>query len=323
MAKADYMMSILWILQNRTIITAKELSEELEISIRSVYRYVDALCASGVPIIAESGHKGGYRLMERFKAAPLVFDPDEQRTLAQAAQFAQEAGYPYPDHLSRAVSKLKTYIGPEQLETVLLHEKRMGVIFPEDPTAQEQLRQLDHSAAAGITILMEYLSGKEAKPKERRLNPYGIVQWKNNWYVVGYCHERQAIRSFRVDRIKSLRLTDDTFEQPPSFSAGAFFMDSLLPSSAGNLPSVTVRISGQEQALNELCRHWMFSRMLVHRSDGEAVFSLPEDSVRTYVPYFLLPYGKAVSVLEPLELKHKMVEVLTSLLEHYRQSLVD
>lgn len=323
MAKADYMMSILWILQTRKMITARELAEELEISVRSVYRYIDSLCASGVPIIAESGHNGGYRLMEHFQSAPLLFDPDEQKSLVQAAQFAQDAGYPFPDHLKRAISKLKTYIGPEQLQQVMLHENRIGVITPSSEKFGDHLQLLSKCAAEGLTLLMIYVKGHETAVKERLLDPYGLVQWKGNWYVVGYCHHRGEIRSFRVDRIQTMSVTELTFAHPESFSASQFFMNSLLPGSQEEPNLVYVRISGQEEALNELCRHWLFSHTLVKRENGEILFRLTEESIQTFAPYFLLSYGRAIRILEPASLQRRMVEVITGMLHHYEKPVHD
>lgn len=71
MPKNDNMLAILWMLNSGTKITAKQISERLEINIRSVYRYMDALCVSGVPIISEPGHNGGYSLLNNFIRAPL------------------------------------------------------------------------------------------------------------------------------------------------------------------------------------------------------------------------------------------------------------
>lgn len=71
MPKNDNMLAILWMLNSGTKITAKQISERLEINIRSVYRYMDALCASGVPIISEPGHNGGYSLLNNFIRTPL------------------------------------------------------------------------------------------------------------------------------------------------------------------------------------------------------------------------------------------------------------
>jgi predicted DNA-binding transcriptional regulator YafY len=90
MSKADNMLSILWMLKAEKRVTAKQLAVALEINIRTVYRYIDALCASGVPIVADSGHNGGYSLLHSFNEAPLFFDRDEQKALVHAAIFAKE-----------------------------------------------------------------------------------------------------------------------------------------------------------------------------------------------------------------------------------------
>ncbi|WP_346657627.1 YafY family protein [Paenibacillus sp. YPG26] len=314
------MMSILWILQTRKRITARELAEELEISVRSVYRYIDSLCASGVPITADTGHHGGYRLMEHFNSVPLLFDPDEQKSLVQAAQFAQDAGYPFPDILNRAISKLKTYIGPEQLQQVMLHENRIGVITPSSEKLEEHLQLLSTCAAEGCTLHMVYMRSHEGSAKERLLDPYGLVQWKGNWYVVGYCHHRSEIRSFRVDRIQTLTVTEQTFRHPESFSASQFFMNSLLPGSKEEPDLVHVRISGQEEALNELSRHWLFAHTLTRRGPGEILFRLTEESIQSFAPYFLLSYGKAITILEPASLQKRMVEILKGMLHHYEKN---
>lgn len=71
MPKIDNMLAILWMLHSGEKITAKQISEKLEINIRTVYRYIDTISTSGVPIISEPGHNGGYTLMNNFIEAPL------------------------------------------------------------------------------------------------------------------------------------------------------------------------------------------------------------------------------------------------------------
>lgn len=79
MSKHDNMLAILWMLNSGEKCTAKHISEKLEIHIRTVYRYIDALCASGVPIISDTGHNGGYSLLHNFIKSPLLFSIDEKR----------------------------------------------------------------------------------------------------------------------------------------------------------------------------------------------------------------------------------------------------
>jgi predicted DNA-binding transcriptional regulator YafY len=84
------MLAILWMLNSGEKITAKQISDKLEINIRTVYRYIDSLCASGVPIVSEAGQNGGYSLLNNFIHAPLFFDMKEQKALLHAAVFANE-----------------------------------------------------------------------------------------------------------------------------------------------------------------------------------------------------------------------------------------
>lgn len=109
MAKNDNMLAISWMINSGTKITAKLIAEKLEVNIRTVYGYINSLCASGVPIISDSGQNCGYSLMNNFIQAPLIFDMEEQKPLLHAAVFAREAGYPFNEALSRATEKLKLY----------------------------------------------------------------------------------------------------------------------------------------------------------------------------------------------------------------------
>ncbi|MBP1999104.1 putative DNA-binding transcriptional regulator YafY [Paenibacillus shirakamiensis] len=222
MAKADYMMSILWILQARRSVTAQELATELEISTRSVYRYIDGLCASGVPIISDAGHHGGYRLHEGFTSAPLLLDVLGQRTLIQAVNFALDTGFPHSEQLRKIIHSYKQYIGPDQVELAKRHEKTLQVLAPSSSAWEVYLKCLEQGAAEGFSVQMRYRKHSDTEDVQRTIDPYGLVQWKSTWYVVGYCHLRQDIRSFRVDRMADVRLTECSFEIPENFAAADY-----------------------------------------------------------------------------------------------------
>lgn len=318
MSKADNMLSILWLLKRRKRLTAKQLAEELEINIRTVYRYIDALCASGVPIIADSGHNGGYSLLGQFNEAPLFFDVNEQKALIHAAVFAEEAGYPFGEALNRAITKLKKYTNEEQLNQINRHLVGFDVINPpSDASLESFLQELELSVANGLTLSMDYMKGSAPSAQNREIDPYGLVYWKGKWYIVAYCHLRSEIRSFRVDRIYSLSRTDSVFERPADFSARQFFLSTLLPDTESQDNLVSIHIEGKEQAINDLCLHWLLGHVLVKRTATEAHFQLDERSIITYLPYTLLAYGRAIRIVEPAMLKERMVAVSSALLQHY------
>ncbi|MEC0307493.1 YafY family protein [Paenibacillus lautus] len=322
MSKADHMLSILWLLRSGRRMTAKQLANELEIHIRTVYRYIDSLCASGVPIIADSGPNGGYRILNRFTESPLMFDMEEQKALAHASTFAHEAGYPFKDELNRAINKLKRYTNEEQLDQIERHMEGITIINPPIEEMQRNwLRILEDAAAGGRSVEIVYDNGKRETPSIREIDPYGIVHWKGSWYAVGYCNLRKAIRSFRVDRISRITLRDRYFERPSEFSAKDFLLLNLLPGASDSESLLTVKIRGYEQALDLLCQHWLFSHTLVERKEGQALFKLSLSSLESYVPYFLLPYGKSLVILEPDMLIERLVEVSRDIAAHYESML--
>lgn len=322
MSKADNMLAILWLLKSGRRMTARELADELEIHVRTVYRYIDALCASGVPVVADSGHNGGYSLLNQFTEAPLLFDRQERQALMQAAVFAREAGYPYGEALARAVAKLQRYSNEAQRSELQKHLDGFEVIHPPaDASPEAVVQELESAVAESRTLSMEYDKGSSAELRPRRIDPYGLVYWKGHWYVVAYCHLRQAIRSFRADRIRRIVQTGDGFDRPQGFSARQFFLGSLLPDPNKEEKLLTVRIQGKHHAINDLCGHWLFGHMLTERTADEVEFVIQEQAAIHYAPHILLSYGKSIRVLGPPLLKERMAAVSAELAEYYRSAL--
>ncbi|XEC93716.1 helix-turn-helix transcriptional regulator [Paenibacillus tarimensis] len=319
MSKADNMLAILWLLRSRKRMTAKQLAEHLEVHIRTVYRLIDALCVSGVPVVSETGRSGGYYIPDHFTFDPLFFELVEQKSLVHAAAFAREAGYPFGEALQRAIAKLKRHSSPEQLNHLERHETGLEVIHPpSNPPLERLLRQLEQSIADTRSVRMNYQTGYEGPTETRTIDPYGLVHWKSKWYVVGYCRLRREIRCFRADRILSLSETDTVFQRPADFSARQFLLNSLLTASEDERHLITVHIEGSSQAINDLCGHWLFGHALVERAADRAHFKMDELTLYTQAPYFLLSYGGKIRILSPSELKSCMVEITASLLEYYQ-----
>lgn len=319
MSKADNMLAILWLLKSEKKMTAKQLSDELEIHIRTVYRYIDALCASGVPIVSDSGHNGGYSLLHNFTKAPLFFDLVEQKALIHSAKFAQEAGYPFGDALNQAIAKLKTYTNKEQLQQINRHEAHFDVINPSKHSVHESvLQELEVSVANTHTLLMEYQKGNSELIQSRSIDPYGLVYWKGNWYILAYCHLRGEIRSFRVDRIHSLTRTEAQFERPFDFSAREYFLSMLLPDEEHLEKLISVRIQGRPRIINYLCDHWLFNQTIIERTEDTLHIKMNETALHDFAPYTLLSYGKQLQILEPVSLRERIACIASELYDHYR-----
>lgn len=319
MAKNDNMLAILWMLNSGVKMTAKQISEKLEINIRTVYRHIDALCASGVPIISDAGHNGGYSLLNNFIRAPLLFDMEEKKALLQAAVFAKEAGYPLSEALGNATSKLKMYSNQEQVSILNRHLAGFEVINRMgDPSIQPVLVELEQAVENEFSVEIDYRTSREERPKNRVIDPYGVVYWNNKWYTVAFCHLRNEIRSFRVERILIIKRTQIIFKRPEAFSAREFFMQNLLPDLVGKDGLTSLIIGGRSEALDDLCLHWFLGHHLKERTSNQAIFLLEEKSIHIYIPYLLLSYGKSIQIIEPQSLKEELVAVASELMEYYQ-----
>ncbi|MGD7009880.1 helix-turn-helix transcriptional regulator [Metabacillus sp. 84] len=319
MPKIDNTLAILWMLRSGEKITAKQISEKLEMNIRTVYRYIDTLSISGVPIISESGHNGGYTLLDNYIEAPLFFDYEEQISLYHAAVFAEEAGYYGGEALNRAISKLRNYSNQEQETKINHHLNSLEVISRLNSLSRDPfLSELEKAVADAHTVKIQYNKNAEEKSAYRIFDPYRIIYWNNKWYVIGFCHLRNEIRSFRVDRIQSLMLTENKFNRPENFSARDFFMKNLLPAIEDKEAIISLVMNGNTRTLDDICQHWFLGHYLQERTSNQAVFLLDKDTIHQYVPYLLLPYGKSIQVIEPISLKKRIIEVLSELIKFHQ-----
>jgi predicted DNA-binding transcriptional regulator YafY len=319
MAKSDYMLAIVWLLRSRGRMTASDLANTLEISVRSVYRYIDSLCASGVPILAESGHEGGYELLPNYQAVPLFFTTDEKKALAHSALFAQKAGYPFTDALTSALRKIQYGSTTEQIEELSLHTEGIDVLATANHSAYTSvIADLEQAVAYGQTVRITYHKPKSGERTVREIDPYGLVHWRERWYCVAYCHLRQDIRKFRVDRIDEYSLTSSTFVRPEDFSVESFFLRRRTADGEGGALSVVV-LTGDEAAIHSLVNHWLLGSCIVSQTEEKVQLLIEQTILEKFLPRFLLSFGQSLQILGPDSLRARMVTLTEELCQYYRK----
>ncbi|MEF3307066.1 helix-turn-helix transcriptional regulator [Paenibacillus sp. GYB003] len=312
MAKADQLLTVLWLLRSRSRMTAEQLAEQLETSVRTVYRYIDALCMSGVPVEAEPGHGGGYRLPSTFRDAPLFFNIDELKAMVHAGRFAEQAGYPYIEPLRQATGKMQSRLSEEQMEQLQRHTTGFEVMQPSSLQVDEQLLQeLERAVASGRTVRIRYEKWKGAEAEERSVNPYGLVHRMFKWYLIGHCHLRDDMRVFRADRIVSAETSDETFERPTSFSLREFMEDRF---DFGHYPADpdeerTVRLQGEEHVISMLCDNWFVRNRIVSQTRTELTMTIDFTGMNGYFARYLMSFGKSIRILEPVELRQLIAKI--------------
>ncbi len=305
-------------LQSGRKLTAARIADSLEISVRTVYRYIDALCASGVPVVAESGHDGGIRILKSFQETPLFFNSVELKALVDAFKFAQGAGYPYTEELEIALKKVENGLHEEQRDDLSRQTGGLDVISPaRPPSVVPLLRDLEKAVNDGRTVRIVYRKANMEQANEREVDPYGLAYDRNEWYAVAFCHRSQAVRTFRVDRITLLKPTEAWFQKPERFSASVYFRDQSEREREADGPLTVIRIEGESDTLNAVCGHWHMRHYLMERTDREARFLLDVPTMNKYLPMYLMTFGTAIRIREPLTLKRRVQEMASAIAHHY------
>ena len=215
MRRADRLFQIVQYLRNRRLTTAKWLAEKLEVSERTIYRDIQDLMLSGVPIEGEAGI--GYILRRGFDIPPVMFTKDEIEALVIAARMAKTwAGTKLARSTELALDKIEAVL-PDKLKTELAKPRLYTPEFLTNDTTSALLDDIREAINSKQVICIEYLS-LEDETSLRELKPLGLFFWGKVWTLAAWCALRQGYRSFRVDRIKSISFTDNKFEENDKLS---------------------------------------------------------------------------------------------------------
>lgn len=220
MRRADRLFQIIQLLRRHRVLTAANLAEELEISERTVYRDVRDLILSGVPIEGEAGV--GYMMRRGFDLPPLMFSEQEIEAMVLGARvvgswgdaaLAKAAG----DALARVEAALPDRLKPRLNGTRLYAP---GFHVPEPVMAC--LATLRAGIEAHQKAWIGYISG-EGERTERTVRPLGLFFWGYTWSLTAWCELREDFRSFRLDRIQSLRALEERYVEEPGRTLEDFF----------------------------------------------------------------------------------------------------
>tara|TARA_R110002012_G_scaffold54189_14_gene139033 strand:- start:82 stop:1110 length:1029 start_codon:yes stop_codon:yes gene_type:complete len=209
----DRIVAILIQLQTKRIVKAQELADRFEVSLRTIYRDIRTLEASGVPIVSEAGV--GYSIMEGYRLPPVMFTREEAGSFVAAEKLMQKfTDKSLGAYYESAMFKLKSVLRGSEKDWVEALESQVSIVpgqvlFNEEvPNALEILFE---SIAERKQVFLRYESLREETPSERRIEPVGLFHENGFWYILGYCHLRTDYRHFRTDRIHKIARTSLDF----------------------------------------------------------------------------------------------------------------
>ncbi|HEV7163876.1 MAG TPA: YafY family protein [Gammaproteobacteria bacterium] len=220
MRRADRLFQIIQYLQGRRLVTAKQLAERLEVSERTVYRDVQDLMLSGVPIEGEAGV--GYMLRAGFHLPPLMFSPEEMEALVTGARLVKSwGGNKLAESAEQALAKIDRVL-PPKLRQEIGDTRLFAPGFHAYARHTAQLDGLRGAINARRVLKIGYIK-EDGTTSEREIRPLGLFFWGAVWTLAAWCEMRKDYRSFRIDRIQQITDTERRFEETKEISLEALF----------------------------------------------------------------------------------------------------
>jgi predicted DNA-binding transcriptional regulator YafY len=310
--RIDRLHAILTHLQSKKRVTAQEVADRFNISLRTVYRDVKALEESGVPVIGEAG--SGYTIMEGYRLPPVMFTQEEASALLLGAKLTEHlSDESIKKHFNAALYKIKAVLRTSDKEHMDQLNDNIAVLsrLPADDSAGRYLMDLQKALGDKREIRIRYQSGKDAVT-ERNLEPIGLCHYGQAWHLIGWCKLRNNYRDFRVSRIQQLQILDNTFE-PDTHPSLREYMETMISSS--ELQEVVIRFEKTAaRYLGNQKYYYGFVREEVTEDYVRMFF------VTAHLEYFgrwLLMYTHHVTIESPEALCSLMKDLTEEVRQHY------
>jgi predicted DNA-binding transcriptional regulator YafY len=308
--RIDRMLGIIVLLLNRDKISARNLSERFEVSVRTIYRDIESINMAGIPIVSHPGNNGGYGIMENYRLDRQVLSLDDMSSIITALKgVGNSIGDNDLDNIAEKILSLVPHdkVGglKKRFEEVVIDITPWGF----KQKSKDHLKIIQQAISDNTLINFSYRNMR-GETLERIVEPMTMIFKSYAWYLFGYCRVRNDFRLFRLSRMDNLKPINEKFVRKNATYKDFFSNDNIT--APVNLilkfvPSARIRV---EEYFDESSVKFL--------SDGGIVASilLPEDE---WMYSFILGFGETVEVVQPLhvrEIIQNRAEKISSIYKH-------
>ncbi|NER01004.1 MAG: WYL domain-containing transcriptional regulator [Cyanothece sp. SIO2G6] len=303
--------------------TAASIAEALEVSERTIQSDFAFMRDRFQAPIQFSKTKGQHYTDPNWRLPSISLTEGELFALTLGARMlAAYAGSAYEVKLESAVDQLVARL-PETVQTDLQQLAQHWVVFHPGATNvnfdSEVWQKLEFACQMFRSVRITYFSPKRNEASERIVDPYVLRISRTNPYLTGFCHSRQAIRDFRVDRIQAIEVLTDLFEIDPTFDPQAYLEAPFFHEQGGEPQWVSIWFDA-ETAPYIRERQWHSSQVIEEREDGSLILGVEVrglEEVKRWVMY----YGQGAIALEPIELAGMIRAELRAMTKNYKKGI--
>ncbi len=318
--RASRLVNLLLLLQARGGMTGSQLAQELEVSVRTVYRDVEALSEAGVPIYAERGPHGGVRLVDGYRTRLTGLNEDEAQALFLSGLPGPAAELGLGTVVAAARLKVLAALPPELRARASRLTQRFHLDAPGWFRPAEPVPHLETLAAAvweerRVTVAYR----RPDRIVDRSLDPLGIVLKAGIWYLVATTDGQ--VRSYRVSRVEGVTVTEERFQRPPHFDLVAFW-DEAIAAYQESLPQIEAILRVRSAAIDWLATSigdpaWATATQQPDPAGEDWVRVMLRVETIESALADLLRLGPRVEVLEPQTLRQAVIDEARAVLGAY------
>lgn len=308
-SQAGRVHDLIRLIEARHGVAVEEMAEETGVDRRTVYRDLSAIQEAGYPLISEwlNGRKV-YRFLTRFKdVPPISFTLQELMTLHFfRSQFDFLHGTPFQEEMESIFRKVNSVLPPRSAAHM---ERIASVAIPllqgkrDYGRVAEQLKLLREALIYQFRVELTYRARGKNRVSTYRVDPYSLIFHKGGLYLLGFAHNRRALRTFAAERISRVELEKERFEIPEEFRPDEQFRTAFGIVDEAAMPVVVRFAPAVADSVRD--RLWHPSQKVVENPDGSIVLSF-EAGGRMEIVSWLLSYGEHAEVLAPRELREEV-----------------
>jgi len=300
--------------------SAAELAGEIDCHPRTVYRDLDALQAAGFPLFTERADgKSLWSILDTLKHhIPIPFSFPELMALYFSRDLVKMLqNTVFYDSLESLFQKIKTTIPPESAKFLKTVQQTLHVStrqYKEYGRFREIINSISDAALKGKTVEMIYFTMGRRKETKRKVDPYRILFFNNTFYIIGYCHLRKDIRTFALDRVKMLRVTDESFKVPDDFSLEDY-MGAAFGVVQGKAEHIKIWFAPETAGYIKE-KNWHESQEVQRQRDGSVIFEA-EVAVTEELVSWVMSWGAKAEVIGPESLLEAVQSEVSHMGKHY------
>ncbi|MDX2137165.1 MAG: YafY family protein [Chloroflexota bacterium] len=301
------LLTILELLQSYPSMSGSKLARRLEVEVRTVRRYIVMLQDMGIPIEAERGPEGAYYLRRGYKLPPLMFNDAEAVALTLGLLMLRAFQLPVEmAAIEGALAKTERVMPEKLLEQVrALQEAITFSVAPSPAPFQPRFVSVLSTALQQHKRVFLRYQAFSGDTSARAFDPYGVVCHQGYWYTSGYCHLREHLRVFRIDRIVALDPLDQPFERPTDFDAVQHVLSALalMP----GMYAVEIVLQGTMEQV----RGVLNAGAGTFEETADGIIWRRETHELNWIAHVLLHFDFPVTIRQPTELRKMMQELAT------------